>query len=1025
MTAENIALFDAARDPLTGRMLIEASAGTGKTFQIAEIVLRLIIDYNLPLSGILVTTFTRAAAAELKGRIRTRLEKAAFDKTMRPDTRQRLQGELLLFDEAVITTIHGFCQRVLYDCAFESGSLFDTELSGDSDRALAELLAHDFWRKHVAPEGLPEHERAAALLKSFESIAQRLLSRPLLIPAGDGGGLKEAFCRYVREELPKRKEKAATRSYTDILRDLDKALSDTVRGTLLTEQLSRRYKAVIIDEFQDTDPLQYRIFSKLFPHADTKLFFIGDPKQLIYGFRSADIGSYLKARQNCVRKTLGINYRSSPPMVKACNTLFGQSSNVFVIDAIEFHPVESAKLKLWGNNTGLIIDGRQATPFHLWWLGTEEEPCNKGFFEEQLITLTAAEISQLLAKGREGTAVISVLEETLENAILLKTEPVNPSHIAVLVHTGNEAKAVQKALLACGVPCSALSAAASVFESLQATEFLLLLTAALYPNDEKSVRGALCTALFAKPLEALAALSEPEGEQEREAWLELFHDLSKSLRRGGPAHLWAALTAKVPVKKHLMSLENGARQLCNFEHIAELLQSLWHEEKLSPEELPERLKILISSNILKESYYLRPHTDEAAVRIMTMHGSKGLQFPIVFAPFMQMQPKDSDSGTYTRDGVEFISFSDEGRAAGSKEQEAELIRLAYVAFTRAKYRCYSAWGAVIDGRKKTPLTGSPGWRLFSNAKAVLTDQTLFTVLPVAEPPEPVLLIPQHEQTRLTPAIFNRRINAGLVIESASGLMQGSSAEDSPDRDAVTAVEAADLRYAALPKGRRTGTLVHEVFEKIDFTNPDWHTTGRLLKQHLPALADEQPVRDALKNMVENALAAELPGGFSLNRIDMAQRLNELEFYYTISKESLPKFEQFIADYRRRRGEGAPLRFGSSQPGEQGFMHGFIDMICRHKGRYYLFDWKTTSSPDYSPAALERLMAAERYDVQYLLYSAALLKLLNRRLGACNYDAVFGGVCYLFVRGVAPGSTNGIFWVKPHKTEIEQLMELLE
>ncbi|WP_318258166.1 UvrD-helicase domain-containing protein [Geobacter anodireducens] len=637
---------------LSGHNLVEASAGTGKTFAIACLYLRLVVEGEglLP-ENILVVTFTEAATKELRARIRQRLRQARdrFAGGGAPDefldrlalgerwpghatALSRIDSALQTFDCAAISTIHGFCLRALQENAFESGSLFDTDLAVDQEPLLRQV-ADDFWRRHFfggdapllplalgrrwSPEvlaaflrniaGKPhlavepvwhsgEADRVAGEIRdAFAALASLWrtqrdevaailaadpgLSRsrsnyhpdlvPGLLAAMDGYAagadpyalfagfdkftagflagqrlkkadpprhdcfdlcdrlarltsqrlllLKAEFAARGLERLTALKAQRNVRGYDDLLTDLHAAL-DGPGGTALADRLRERYRAALIDEFQDTDLVQYRIFRAVFSGGAVPLFLIGDPKQAIYSFRGADVFAYLEARQEIPaerRFTMDRNWRSTPEMVEAVSSLFRLGGeHPFLVGDIAFPPVTAARQQ------GCSFGDRDPAPLQLWFFrrGESDRDCiNLGTGLQRIVTAVADEISGLLADGRAGTACLEDEDGRMQ--------PLTPGDVAVIVRSHFEAGLVQQALRERGIP-SVVQSADSLFETREAGEVWTVMGAVAEPGNEGRVRAALVTALFGLNGNDLALLMEQEAAwEERIAAFRDYRDL--------------------------------------------------------------------------------------------------------------------------------------------------------------------------------------------------------------------------------------------------------------------------------------------------------------------------------------------------------------------------------------------------------------------------------------------------------------------------------------------------------------------
>jgi exodeoxyribonuclease V beta subunit len=675
-----------------GTSLVEASAGTGKTFTIAGLFLRLILEKKLSVREILVVTYTVAATEELRHRIRQTLAKGLQAFTtgssddpfldalvkkhadQRDDLVARLDRALYGFDEAPIYTIHGFCQRVLKDRAFETGNLFDTELVTDQT-PLSRQIVEDYWRKHfyragklpvivtlnsgLSPESLlplirsslahpflkllsPVDGRdAESLAKDLENVFNSLREvwrgeKDLIRghfgsnakwankPYKDDEAMAEAFrqvdsclgatefapvaldilrlfqasaiaekvykkskvpapkhrffelcdefsraqehyvigvrlqaLRYVQQELPRRKNELKIQFFDDLLTRLYGALSGD-GGSALATVLRRQYVAALIDEFQDTDPLQYEIFRCAFTGLENYLFFIGDPKQAIYGFRGADIFTYLKASQHADHAfTLKENWRSESGLVQAVNTVFSASAQPFVFGGIRFHPVEA---RAEADKKPLQVDGKKERAFQIWFWKRTGAEINKGAAAKQLPSVVAAEIVELL-NGKT----------TLGDRKLL------PEDIAVLVPENRQAQLVQDALNLRNIP-SVLYTSASVFASREVVETQRVLAAIADPTHESQLIAALATDLVGYTGSQIEAVAKQETEWQQ--ILERFRDYLDLWLRKRFIQMFRSFMQREQVRPRLLAFPDGERRLTNLLHLSEVLHRASVENRL-------------------------------------------------------------------------------------------------------------------------------------------------------------------------------------------------------------------------------------------------------------------------------------------------------------------------------------------------------------------------------------------------------------------------------------------------------------
>jgi len=1200
--------LDLVNVSLTGCKLVESSAGTGKTYAITSLYVRLLLERRLSVGQILVVTFTEAATEDLKRRIRERIREAAtafatgeggdeflaglLKKTAGwTDARRVLSDALRTLDEAAIFTIHAFCQRVLQDNAFESGSLFETKFITNQDALLREIV-DDFWRvefyaesplfiRHawqssLSPESLlqfvkqglawplleviPRTEKpdrkvqeameqavweayrslGAAWLSSKAAVSDLLLNydglnrntyrrptvendlrdmetylvsqNPLSVPAGFEKfctsklakslkakyappqhaffdrceifrslcedlqtsfrqsvlALKVALASFVRTELRKRKQQQQLRSFDDLLLDLHDVLAGPGRD-LLARVLRRRYVAALIDEFQDTDPLQYGILQRLFSieptvAGSTAMFLIGDPKQAIYSFRGADVFAYMQAARNVEeRLTLDKNWRSTAALVEAVNRIFQNTREPFVFPEIEFHPVQPGR-----SDGGEFAWDREASSgaLKLWLMRRTEpdKPISKRQANEELPAAVASEIVRWLQAGGDGKARVD-------------GEPLGAHHIAVLVRTNDEARHMQAALENVNVP-SVIHSDESVFRSHEALEVQRVLVAIAEPGNEGKVRAALATELLGVTGIKLARLAQDESAWD--IWLETFATCRGLWLEADFMTMIAALITEQQVRSRLLALPGGERRLTNLLHCCELLHQAATEAGLGVEEL---LKWLAearqqSGAARLEEHQIRLETDEQAVKIVTVHKSKGLQYPIVFCPFCWNPGGGARTGE-----VLFHDSQQSGRLLmdiGSADQEAngriaereelaENARLLYVALTRAEYRCVAVWGAFRDaGRSALAYLLHPPQKLEASSWAEevrthfdsLSDEQILRALrqlaeggrssialaKVPAPSQQVYVPPAGEPISLACRTLSREIPREWGIASFSSLIAAKPREvELPDRDSLWGSKAEEAQallphprtrtFLEFPRGRRAGTALHELFEAVDFslqpTEPARQVVREKLARYGFELAWQEPVLQMLQDTLSVPLDPNEPS-FSLSLLTETQRLHELEFSFPLDRLTSKRLRAAFAVHRSlafpkeltealEQLDFVPVR---------GAMKGFIDLVFERDGRFYLVDWKSNFLgpvlESYGQEALRDAMVRELYVLQYHLYAVALDRYLAFRIPEYQYNTHFGGVYYLFLRGISPqrGSECGVFRDRPSEALIRELSRCL-
>ncbi len=880
--------------------------------------------------------------------------------------------------------------------------------------------------------------------------------------------LKAEFIRWARRELPKRKRQRNIRSFDDLLLDMREALAGPAGGTL-AGSLRKRFRAALIDEFQDTDPVQYEIFRTIFDSSS--LFLIGDPKQAIYGFRGADIFAYMKAAEDVQERfTLSRNWRSTPGLVRAVNTIFSGKKQAFVFAEIRYFESQSA---LGQGETDFVLDGEACeAPLKVWFLKREDGargPMNKGDAEKRIPDAVASEIARLLNAGAEGHARIKGSRPGPGE------RPISPWDIAVLVRTNEQARQVQRALRERRVP-SVIYGTGSVFETDEAAEAERLLLGVADPRNEGKVKAALATSILGLGGDELSLLSESDSEWD--ARLRAFSEYRDTWAGFGFVTMARTLLLREGVRKRLLAFPDGERRLTDLLHCFELLQDAAVREKLGVEGLLKWFAVQRQGGGGdKDAQQIRLETDEKALKVITVHKSKGLEFPIVFCPYAwsALEP-GSDQATCHDPEDKTVLIKDLGSpdlaghlSAEKQEALAEQCRLFYVALTRARHRCYVCWGAVRGAGLTAPAyllhhregPGSP-----AAAQAVreefesLTDNRIMADLERLERSSggaiEILAVPDaspeccRSGVSLPPVYGARQFRAGIERDWGTASFSGWTAGrphggELPDHDAAapgpSAVEGSPVPAAAagtllgFHRGVRAGSFLHAVFEDLDFTLAETQVLEELVSAKLDAFGFERAWQAAVCRSVRDVLTVPLGGpdcGIVLGRLPRGRRLAEMEFHLPLGRvtahDLMEVFESCPAPpvstgFAARLGRlgFVPLR---------GMMRGFVDLVFEWGGRYYLLDWKSNflgpAVEDYSPESLREAMESSYYVLQYHLYSVALNRYLAARVPGYDYERAFGGVFYVYLRGVDPahGPGFGIYRDKPPAKRIEQLSSLL-
>jgi exodeoxyribonuclease V beta subunit len=1174
--------------PLEGINLVEASAGTGKTWTISALYLRLVLEADRDVDRILVVTYTRAATEDLRQRIRARLVEAReafvtgqageeFDRGLCARFAdpavgiRRLTNAIRGFDESAILTIHGFCQRVLGDNAFESGMPFVTTLLAD-ERDLVQEIVDDFWRREfhdvpplfaqylleakVTPDSLcaaimPHTGKPYLLIRGPAEVSEPRAARQAYASSyaearvlwqaqrdrigellRDAGGLNgnryrkgsipvwlgrmnsflrpeiahlglfdrfEKFTRrhlaesakrgmappeheffeacdalldahtrltadferylqhlktrlldYCNAELASRKRERQLMSYDDLLNRLEGALASD-RGEVLARAVRERYGAALIDEFQDTDPTQYGIFSRIYGRSEGPVFMVGDPKQAIYSFRGADIFSYLEARRDAGRRyTLDVNWRSTHGLIRAVNTLFGAAAHPFLFGDIAFQPARGADRQV----EPFTESGADAAPFRFWLMERADGgPVTRGEAETRAARATAAEITRLLNLAARGEARLGA--RALEGG-----------DIAVLVRSHRQGRLVGAALREAGVSSVRL-AEESVFHTDEAMELERVLMAVAEPGRESLLKAALATQMLGMDGVTLYSLST--DEQGWSGCLEIFQELHQDWQSHGFIAMFRRLQARFGVAGRLLGFVDGERRLTNLLHLAELLHARVGQQRSgmdgSIKWLAERRR---SRSVELEGELLRLESDEHLVRIVTIHKSKGLEYPVVFCPFLWAAPSSRETGPVCghdpQAGYQPVldmgsDRQDPLRDQAAREQLAEDLRLMYVALTRARCRCYTVWGAITGAGGSAPAWllhertrghGGPPAAPGADVEAMADDEIrarLEALAAISGGDIAVAPLPGWTGERLVPeageaAVLSARALPARLPEAWSvtsySALAGRGGTERPDYDgdaAAGAAPAADEGPTGptFPAGARTGSCLHAILERLDFAC-DRPALERLVEHTLRTYGFGREWVPDVSEMLERVRSTPLdePGSLSLRRIARTQRLNELEFYYPVEHLHADGLRQVLLRHGTGMVEAWRAQIETlSFPAVRGFMKGYIDLVFSHDGRFYLADYKSNrlgaNRSAYMADRLPAVMARHAYHLQYLLYSVALHRYLGRRVGGYDYDRHFGGVYYLFLRGMDPacGCTRGIFHDRPARALVEALDRYLQ
>jgi exodeoxyribonuclease V beta subunit len=1028
-----------------GFQVIEAGAGSGKTYNLVRIVLRLLTRTQnpLPIREILLVTFTEAAALEMRMRLRSILEEALrpnpkgdLAKIMAvPGSRRRLQRALDDLGSMQVTTIHGFCLRAYGDHAVNCGfPPFPGDPQDGSE--LAAEIAADWYRTQ---------EELEVKLHAVEAATKALVMCPDAELDDDLEGLREYVARRLAD--------APMVTFDQLIGRLLMALRDSTKGLRLRGLLQKDYKACLIDESQDTDASQWEIFNTLFgPKAATEehfLLMVGDPKQSIYGFRGADVKTYCSAIKQADKiLTLPDNYRSAPRMVDAFNVLFSRDG-FFATSEITYDEA--------GSGEGRIAE-LAGMPFEV---VHSDEPA--AVAREAMRLLREMDAAHLRKDGSVGTP----------------GDGAEPAEVGILVRSNTEAAKIYRALVAAGQGAS-LESKQSVFETTTAFQVQLLLRAVLRPSHAGNRKALLLSrpSLFGE-----AAKLDDATDNAMARWL------SQCLtiwRKQGFAPAWEALTRRSP-GEGLLSVVEGLgrcqfrhRALMDLSHVGELLISRQRTLHWTPEQLFDHLTSRLRSeddgeleeSDASESESIRPDVANSRILVRTIHKSKGLEYnAVILAKAFSYRVTPPKKGAILRRGHEksFVFTGDKDNPQGEvyerllDQQREEDARLLYVALTRARHRF--VWMGVSEAKPdQHGNIGEPGG--FSE---VLNDIHLDPSLRVETLPKEIkaftaACVPLKADDPLSkplPAVqfhptlemIPERLPMAYGATSYSGLTKGkhdSSSTASGFEDPDDPDDAVSLLLPDNLKGNLLGNLLHKLMELVDFHRAiaDRPYLRELVERLLggsgligPAdpsfAATVEKLTDSTEIWLKQSLASHSGAPFRLADLDPATQLSEVRFSFAASIGS-QTFPQLEAEFAREFGAAAQpdlakLGLAWNRANElDGLVTGSVDFVFAHDGRYYVVDWKSNfigeNSADYLPERISRSIAKERYHLQFSLYTVALDAHLSRCLGkGWDYERDFGGVYYLYLRGFGthPEGKHGAFFHRPSAGFVSKLRTILQ
>jgi len=1097
MTDHAIGTFDVCGPLPTGTTLLEASAGTGKTFTVGALVTRYVAEGVADLDELLVITFGRAASQELRERVRAQLvqaQRALADPSTadpansllthllregadRAAMHRRLTDALAGFDSATIATTHQFCQIVLRSLGVAGDTDAGATLVESLDELVVEVVDDVYLATYGGDRTPPPFDRDAALALARTAIEDPQAELAAADPEDLGGTARTAFAAAVRAQVERRKRRLGILSYDDLLSRLATALEDA--DAPARARMRQRWRIVLVDEFQDTDPVQWQVLDRAFSgHATVVL--IGDPKQAIYGFRGGDVVTYLDAaRTAAARATLGTNWRTDEELLGQLQvTLQGAALGD---PAIVVHPVTAH------HGATRLAGLPQPAPLRL------RQVRRDGFRLTRAGLIPAAEARRFVARDCAGD--IAVL---LASGATWCGEPVRAGQVAVIVATRAEGQLVQRELAERGIP-AVMSGGGDVFQTPAGDAWLTLLEALESPHRSGLVRAAALTCFFGHT----AAELDAGGEELTARIADTLRGWALLLRGRGVAALVEAAEER-DLTSRVLAEEDGERLLTDVRHLGQLLHEVSLRDGLGLTALlgwfrDERRRTAANERPR------RLDSDAAAVQIVTVHGSKGLEYPIVYLPFAyQYFPFPADVARFHDDGRRTLDVAGSGArwpehlAAHRQEELGEELRELYVALTRAQSQVV-AWWAPTTNTSTGPLHRllfgrRPGDPVVPDQVDVRDDDDAARILGLIEG----LGGPAHELAEVAPPVpapdrepvgelaarrFDRPVDTAWRRTSYSGLIRveesapvdhvGSEPEVSAkEDDEVTAAvpslveevaqqPSRDLAspMAGLPAGATFGSLVHAVLEHADPEAPDLraelrsHVAEQLRWWPVDATVDE--LADGLVPLHHTPLGP-LTDGLTLGQIPLRDRLRELDFEFPLAGGDLGRAstEVLLRDLARLMREhlpaGDPLlpyadRLDGSGPwgatlGDQalrGYLSGSVDVVLRlPSGRFVVVDYKTNllgdTASDYAPDRLAEAMLHSHYPLQATLYTVVVHRFLRWRLSGYDPATHLGGVLYLYVRGMLgpdtpllDGHPTGVFSWQPPAGLVVALSERLD
>jgi exodeoxyribonuclease V beta subunit len=1077
--------FDVKHAPISGVNLVEASAGTGKTYSVGVLVLRCLLEQKLPIGKILMVTFTKAAVAELEDRVRKFVRLAyglAFGKTpidssnpihiivqrsLKADSsksKKILVRALSHLDELSVMTIHSFCEKNLKEFAFSSGQMFQQEILADENELITKF-AQEYWQNllcgpdkdivlasskisfsdftgriecFLKGDVLQAKESVENPFKDFEELLKNSPEDLIAYTSGVNNfknagvnvsnateflefakskittkyiqGIPSPYldliisCKRFEDEAPsyiykkgleeiaeklhRHKETRALMSYNDLIDKMHTAVVDPNYGEAFANNVAKNYWAVFIDEFQDTDAKQHKIFKTIFAERARVLYYIGDPKQSIYGWRSADLDVYDTAKSEVKQDhqfTMKTNFRSETAYIDGLNALYGAlGQSDFKRDGLRYIPVAA-------NNQANIFRHHES-----------EGKLN-------YCEVDKADVHKHLANKIKE--VLFSAEYAIDNKSIIASD------IGVLVRRGKDGKIIKSYLETYGIP-SILRDGNSVFRSEEA-RLLLAILRAIESVNQKNIGSALVGSFF-------GITSTDWYQRNIETDLVFFKEMQLGFSDKGVLNVISRVLQRYNFYAHTQSLGAGDRMQSNVQQLSELL---YKQQNFGGGQLSDLVQYLenerqSSDSASDDEKEKRIESDENAVQITTIHKAKGLQYNIVFAltDFDKSSSRRSffsyknlenavkeERATKSEGGKLVLSSKDLERYDAAQQwhetqNHEENCRMIYVLLTRAVYASYlfgnsKDKGSFSDSRNAIiAISGNNGVQAHFDVRSEYPTRT-----------EP------HEETPIAHGIRDtknlRSFSSTFNTQSYSSLSgHAYKPQEKEDHIESELSEYDTYVFKTLPRGAQPGTFMHELFENTNFIDaPSWQKTADTLCKRYGGQFEKEEIKIGLPHLIENTLGCYLGSNISLNTVANNDKLNEMEFFLTTKDWDVLNNEIV----KKHFGERLSLNYDKVP---DGFLNGFIDLIFEQNGRYHVLDWKSNhlgnNVASYTADKLDEAMTNSNYHLQYLIYSIALYRYLKQVLDSqFDYDNHMGNVYYLFFRGLRSGQSTGVFTTK--------------